>query len=211
MTFRKKNSYIPTRKSYKGKYEASFWKNFTKRQLVMKPESWISSSKLMEVAERINYHNMKEVTEVASILKEGANLGCRGSARLGTVMRNSPTAYQYGERLVDALEDWLKDNLAAGPFTREELEQHFSWEDIKVNPMAVRLKPNGKARIIIDMSSPHLGEVDLDDTIPTSVNSGIDKKKYPAKMAGTKDVVRAFYRHGVGCVFCKAVSAWIIN
>ena len=84
-------------------------------------------------------------------------------------MRNSPTAFQYGPRLVDSLEDWLKDDLAAGPFTKEELVNIFGAVGFKVNPMAVRLKPNGKARIIIDMSSPHHDEdtIDLAGTIKT--------------------------------------------
>ena len=200
----KKNTNIPTRKSYKGNFEDNFWNNFTRRQLVKKPESWISGEKLRGLAKRLNYQNQAKVDKVAETLRKGADLGCVGSARLGTSMRNSPSAYEYGERLLDALEDWLKDDLAAGPFTKAELSKVFEGEEVKVNPMAVRLKPNGKARIIIDMSSPHLGKVDLTDNTPSSVNSGIDKEKFPAKMAGTKDVVEVFYNHGVGCVFCKA-------
>ena len=38
-----------------------------------------------------------------------------------------------------------------GPLKREELP----WKDFKVSPMTVRLKPNGRARIIMGLSYPH--------------------------------------------------------
>ena len=205
-TWTKKNVRIPTLKSYKGTFPKEFWRNFTRREIKDKPESWISGARLREMAEEVGFDNKPEVESVAEILEGGADLGCIGSSRLASVMRNSPTAFQYGPRLVDSLEDWLKDDLAAGPFTKEELVNIFGAVGFKVNPMAVRLKPNGKARIIIDMSSPHHDEdtIDLAGTIPTSVNAGINKDDYPASMASTKDVIEAFVKHGANCVFCKA-------
>ena len=51
----------------------------------------------------------------------------------------------------------VHSGIAAGPFTRQELEAE-GLKEIKINPIQVRLKPNGKARIILDLSSPHFDE-----------------------------------------------------
>ena len=42
----------------------------------------------------------------------------------------------------------------------------------------------------MDLSWPHLKEKELKPGVPTSVNQGIPKRKYPAKMAGTNDILR---------------------
>ena len=104
------------------------------------------------------------------------------------------------------MEDWLQQDLCAGSLTKEELLENFEWEEVTINPISVRLKPNGKARLIVDMSSPHLKDVDLTRNIPSSVNSGIDKKSWPASMSTTRDVNLLDVK-GVGAVFCK--SDWM--
>ena len=48
----------------------------------------------------------------------------------------------------------------------------------------VKLKPNGKARICIDMSAPHDG-ADSNKGEAAAVNSGIDAKEFPTKMSST--------------------------
>ena len=148
VTFRKVHSDIPTRKSYTGTFPRAFWAKFTKRSMGDKPRSWISAQKLREVANRVGYKDLGEVEKIAKILEEGAVLGARGSARMGTKMKNAPSCAFYGERVIDSLQDWLDQDLVAGPFTKEELCQHFDWDDVTVNPIGVRLKSNGKARII---------------------------------------------------------------
>ena len=69
--------------------------------------------------------------------------------------------------------------LMCGPFDAEELEQLGGVGAIKVSPLGVQLKPNGKARVLQDLSSPHLEEPNLEGTTATSFNSGIDKRRYP--------------------------------
>ena len=71
-------------------------------------------------------------------------------------MPNSSSAFQFGNRLVDSLQSWLEAYLAAGPLTMDKVKETFYITSITINPMAIRLKPNGKARIIVDMSTPHL-------------------------------------------------------
>ena len=104
VNFRKSNCHIPTLSSYKGKFPQSYWENFTKRDLRTKPESWISTEKLQEVARRVNHKNKKELEVAENILTHGADLACVGSARLGTKMRNAPSCFEYGERVMDSME-----------------------------------------------------------------------------------------------------------
>ena len=66
----------------------------------------------------------------------------------------------------------------------------------------MRLKPNGKARIIHDLSSPHYKEEKPPGT-PLAVNRGIDKTKYPAKMANTKSVLQLLDKVGAPAEFSK--------
>ena len=203
--FVKVHKHIPSRKSYRGSYSNKFWQNFTRSPSTLKPESWISADRLREVAARVNYDQPAKVALASDILTNGAVLGCRGSARLGTEVRNASSCHEYGERVLDSLEEWLRQKLVLGPLTRQELTELFPGKQVTVNPIGVRLKANGKARIIVDMSSPHLDkdELDLDGDVPSSVNSGIDKRDWPAVMATTKDVVRLMYKKGAGALFCK--------
>lgn len=67
--------------------------------------------------------------------------------------------------------------LMCGPFDAEELGQ--LGQEVKVSPLGVVLKPgSGKARVLQDLSSPHLENPNLEGTSATSFNSGIDKRRY---------------------------------
>ena len=205
-SFTKKFPTIPTRADYSGQFEEEFWDNFTKRDIKLNPESWIDPNKVEEVAREVGYDDWENILAIKKTLTEGADLGCRDpTARQGTTGRNSKSVNQYGARLVDSLQQWLTDDLACGPLTREEVEEHWKLSDISVNPMSIRLKPNGKARIIVDMSHPHTKKADKKNpNIPKSVNSGIDKANFPASMADTRDVLALLHWVGRTGVFCKA-------
>ena len=62
----------------------------------------------------------------------------------------------------------LNDKIMFGPFTRDELP----WEVFKCSPMTVRSKPNGAARIIMDLSYPHY--VRLGKGMACSPNAGME-------------------------------------
>ena len=201
--FSKKYGNIPTRTDYRGTFEDSYWNHFTKRPLNLQPSSWIKPDRLEEAAKLVKYENMEKISRIKASLTNGADLGCRGPGRLQTIQGNSPTAYEYGVRLADSLQGWLDDDLACGPLTKEEVEETLDWSQVSINPMSVRLKPNGKARIIVDMSAPHSRDK-TDPSVPASVNSSIDKKEFPATMAGTKEVLHLLYKIGRDGVVCKA-------
>jgi hypothetical protein len=57
----------------------------------------------------------------------------------------------------------------------------------------VRPKPNGSARIILNLSAPK----------GNSVNEGIDKDEFPATMSSTEAWLKALYRAGRNCWICK--------
>ena len=202
-SFKKKFPNIPTRVDYSGVFEDDFWSGFTKREIVKLPEAWICPDSLVNLAREVGYSEEENLQWAKETLVNGANLGCSGSARLGTKGKNSKKVNEFGDRLVDSLQQWLEDNLACGPLTMEEVEEHWSLSDITVSPMSVRLKPNGKARIIVDMSHPHSDPKDSPDS-PASVNSGINKDEFPATMADTRDVLALLHWEGSGAVFCKA-------
>ncbi len=90
--------------------------------------------------------------------------------------------------LVDAVADWVRRGIAAGPFDTMPAKATL----IK---MTVREKANGRARIIMDLSSPR----------PGSVNEAIlDSKVIQAEMSGIVGVVEALNLVGRGAWFCKA-------
>jgi len=110
-------------------------------------------------------------------LESGVSLGCnKASARMPTERPNMASSYEWGEMMTDTIQSWCAMGIAAGPYTRAELEAR-GWK-IKINPMQVRVKPNGKLRIILDLSAPHLQEWEEKLGLPGSVNSGINKDDF---------------------------------
>lgn len=197
--FKKKFTNIPTRSNYSGEFENSFWQKVKKNPIKLTPESWINPDSLVEVAREVGYDDWDNLQAIRETLVNGG----RGRAREGTKGKNSNSVNQYGDRLMDSLQQWLIDDLACGPLTQEEVEEHWRLEDITVNPMSVSLKPNGKARIVVDMSHPYF-DTEKNPNIPASVNSEIRKEEFPATMATTKDVLSLLYWVGRTGVIAKA-------
>jgi hypothetical protein len=192
--FKKKNPEIPVLDKYKDKLPAAYWSKWTKRSYssLTPVRSWIDPEQLEKVAEELQYKDkQRRLGKVLSSLREGADIGCRGLARLPTSVRNSASAYEYGERVTDALQDWVKDGLAFGPMLPEEMP----WSDYTVNPITVKIKPNGSARICINMSAPYAKDSDVPG-LPASVNSGIDSDLFPATMSSTRKFCMSLARAG---------------
>ena len=85
------------------------------------------------------------------MLEYGADLGIEGEWRWSLEGPNNESVYDYGSRVADSLQTALQDGIMYGPLRREEMP----WEQFKCSPMTVRLKPNGRARTIMDNSYPH--------------------------------------------------------
>ena len=193
---------LKTRESYRGAFETEWWADFKGHELPGKVEHWIDKERLEDEAREAGYASEK-LTMTLKWLEEGVGLGCeKETARMSTEKDNMDSAFEFGEQMTDTIQGWCDMGICAGPYTREELEA-MGFKNIKINPMQIRVKANGKLRIILDLSSPHLKEWEERLGMPGSVNSGIDKKKYSCSMADTGEILRVLHRLGKDVEFTK--------
>ena len=90
--------------------------------------------------------------------------------------------------MTDAIAGWIVDGYAAGPVEEDEVPA-----GAKINGIMVRKKPNGSARIIMNLSAPK----------GMSVNDGIAADEFPAVMSSTAAWVEVLNRAGVGAWITK--------
>ena len=187
---------LPKLESYKKSPPATYWQHWPKRTFEQAAvgRSWVSGQKLKELALRYGYTDWARLERVLDRLDNGANIGCKGRGRLATITPNAKSAFYYGDRVADSLAEWIRDGIVVGPLDEEEIP----YEDITVSSILVRLKPNGKARIIVNMSAP---ETELG---PGSVNSGIDLEEFPARMSSTAKFVESLLRVGRNALITKS-------
>jgi hypothetical protein len=121
-------------------------------------------------------------------LENGADIGCRGEARSPTVSSNASSAYDCGPEVTDAIAGWVEDGIAAGPFNPADRPS-----DAKVNGVMCRIKPNGTARIILNMSAPK----------GHSVNDGINADDFPTSMSSTSKWLEVLDRAGKHATMAK--------
>ena len=187
---------------YHGDYGPGWWAKFKRFDLPKIVEHWIDKEKLLKEAEAAEYTSDK-LEMVKQWLEKGVPLGCdKETARMPTEVGNMESAYEHGVMLTDTIQGWCDMGICAGPYTKAELEE-LGFKNIKINPMQVRVKPNGKLRIILDLSAPHLQEWEEKLGLPGSVNSGIDKSKYSTGMADTKEILKVLHRIGKDVEFTK--------
>jgi hypothetical protein len=121
-------------------------------------------------------------------LENGANIGCVGSAREATVCSNAPSAYDCGAEVTDAIAEWVMQGIAAGPFDQKDRPK-----DAKVSGVMCRMKPNGTARIILNLSAPK----------GSSVNDGINSDNFPTTMSSTAKWLEVLDRAGRNATMTK--------
>ena len=192
--FKPANGNLPILKDYRGDKSNNYWQHWVKRSYdeLTPATSWICANKLLDVARDLDYMDQHGLLRrTMEILNTGANIGCEGDGRLPTRKSNSELSAVYGDRVADALQSWIKEGLCFGPLTPEEMP----WEEYTVNPITVKLKPNGKARVCINMSAPYRKDSDKPGT-PASVNSGIDISNFPATMSSTQTFLNSLMRTG---------------
>ena len=71
--------------------------------------------------------------------------------------------------------------ICVGPLSENELP----FTDLTVSPLTTRVKPNGRVRLILDLSYPHAKEVELGMDIPCSVNKGMQTDRFKTEMLST--------------------------
>jgi len=197
-SFEKKCPWIPSRTSYRGTFEEDWWRQWVPN--LLSSPSQICPVKLYDISRRLNYPGLDRIQRLCTGLREGFSIGARGSARLPAEADNWSSVYSHGDKFCDAVQQWLLDGLVTGPLTRDQLPA-----DIRVSPSAVEIKPNGRARVCVDMSWPHYkkDEVNLDGDIPTSVNSGVDISQFPVNMVTTKNILVRCFAAGIGTALAK--------
>ena len=192
--FKQKHPSLPLLKSYGPTLPDSFWQCWHRRDYAsLTPAiSWIRPGDLQDEARRLGYRDVSgRLQRTLARLREGADIGCRGPARLQTKARNSPSAYEYGARVMDTIQGWVKDELCYGPLKPEEMP----FKDYTVNPIVVKLKPTGAARVCINQSAPYKKPWH-EAGAPSAVNSGVNKADFPTSMGSTRSFAISLYKAG---------------
>ena len=116
-------------------------------------------------------------------------IGVSDQYRIQSRSTNAPSAYDFGDRVSDSLCKMMKDGYIMGPFAEHSLPLKQS----RFSGLMVKLKPDGSARMILNLSK---GD-------PVSVNEGINSSDYPAIMSSTLEFVRVLNRSGKGALLTK--------
>ena len=185
-TFKPKH-HLPVLADYTKPAPTEFWEKVpvnTKRAL--KP--LIDPYKLEGLAMVLGTSNRDRLTTVLTDLKKGAEIGCQGLARTPTVSTNAPSAFEFPQEVTDAVAGWVHNKYALGPVPR-----HLVPANAKINGIMCRQKPNGSARVILNLSAPE----------PLSVNDGIDAANFPATMSSTAKWLSVLHRTGKKCWILK--------
>jgi len=179
---------LPVLNDYKTAPPDEFWAAFpSNRQIAGK--SAINPKKLRSLALGVGCSDWERLELAISDLENGCDIGCRGTPRNGSVSNNAPSAFQFGQQISDAIADWITEGFAAGPFSKDEVPP-----DAKISGIMCREKPNGSARIILNLSAP----------AGRSVNDGICSDEFPTSMSSTAKWVEVLNKAGRGCLFMKA-------
>lgn len=185
-TFSPKNG-LPELECYRGAAPEWFWEKFPKNTEATK-RSWICASKLRSVALAVGCTDWEALEKVCHDLQHGADIGCKGKFRSASRSKNATSVHEFPREITDAVCTWVKSGIVRGPVEGEEVPK-----DAKVNGIMCRRKPNGAARIIVNMSSPR----------GNSVNEGIDAAEFPAKMSSTGKWLEVLQAVGKGCKILK--------
>lgn len=130
----------------------------------------------------------KELDLACFELEVGADIGCVGRFREPSHSKNAPSAFEYAAEVTESIASWTAKGLVRGPLEENEVPANA-----KINGIMCRPKPNGSARVILNLSAPK----------GRSVNEGIDKKRFPATMSSTKKWVTILGRAGRGAWMVK--------
>ena len=191
------NPEIPIRAEYKSEAPEDWWDAWPKITVedALNRKTGINTDRFKALAMQHQYPDSSALEKAVEDLTNGADIGVHKAdaplASLPSDSTNAPSSHLYGDRVTDSIVSWIKKGFAMGPFL-EQAENPWG-EDICVSGLMVKLKSNGKARVILNLSAG----------FPGPVNAGIDKKDYPTKMSSTTAWIRIMYSCGLGCLFCK--------
>jgi len=185
--FKPKCPEIPVLADYRGVAGREFWEQFPVK-LKCPAEPTMNLKQLKYTVNALGTSDRPRVERVIRYIEQGAAIGCTGAARLPSVSSNAASAYQHGPQVTDAIAEWVKKGYAFGPVPRNRVPA-----GAKISGIMVRPKPNGSVRVILNLSAPK----------GRSVNDGINKDEFPAKMSSTGAWLEVLNRAGRGCLFTK--------
>ena len=102
----KPKHHLPVLADYSKPAPAWYWQQFPANY--SKPaKSLIDGEKMKEMALEYGYSNYEQLDKVTKWLKEGADIGCHPLFRKPSRVKNSESCYKDGEKISDALADWI--------------------------------------------------------------------------------------------------------
>jgi hypothetical protein len=185
---------IPLLLDYSGTAPEGWWEHwpFLSWEEGRRLRSSISPGRMREWARKASHPDMAAVQEICDDLTVGCDLGTRGEFLCPSVSTNAPSAYQYGDRVTDSVADGVKQGIMMGPLREDQIP--FKEEGIKENGIMVTIKPNGVARVILNMSRGY----------PFCVNDGMNNEgRFEISMSSTSRWLRVMHRVGRGAWVCK--------
>ena len=178
---------LPVLEDYKAGGDTEFWSEFP-ANMSERISPAFSAEALCRMVDRLGCSDRARVDRVLTYLREGADIGCKGKFRCSTSSKNASSAYESGREVTDAIAGWIADKYAYGPVCEEEVPANA-----KVSGIMVRKKPNGAARVILNLSAP----------AGMSVNDGIKAEDFPAVMSSTAAWLKVLNKAGRGCWITK--------
>ena len=178
--FKAKFKDIKKLKSYKKAAPETFWKDFPVNRR-MKAKGSVSREALLELVKRVGCSDMARLSRVVERIEKGADIGCRGRFRYSSSSKNAPSAYEAGAQVTDAIAEWVEAGYAFGPVEESEVPAAA-----KISGIMVKMKPNGAARVILNLSAPK----------GMAVNEGIAADEFPAVMSSTEAWLEVLNRAG---------------
>jgi hypothetical protein len=178
---------LPPVSDYAANPGPAFWSRFPSNY-ILKGKSTICPDKLRNLAWSVGFRDLKLLEQVCKDLTDGADTGCRGEYRNASFSNNAASTYEFQLQVTDAIADWIKAGFAAGPFNPADRPP-----GAKVNGMMCRQKPNGSARIILNLSAPK----------GACVNDGIRSEEFPTTMSSTKKWLEVLDKAGKGALMVK--------
>jgi len=176
---------LPVLKDYRVPAPPSFWDKFPSNTMPV-GKSMINGTELKRLATAAGCWTTADEA-IFKDLTEGADIGCKGRFRQASFSKNAESAFLFPQEITDAIAAWIVKKFAKGPFDQPE-------EGAKVNGIMCRQKPNGSARIILNLSAPE----------GRSVNDGINADEFPAKMSSTAKWLEVLEKVGTGALMMKA-------
>jgi len=149
--FTKKFGKIPTLTNYRCIPPDSFWVNFPKdTEIPAHVSAKLNVGKFREVVDKyrsnLTSSQIRRAERVASEMEFGA-----GAYQVKTLppksVRNTSSAYEWGEMLTDKIASWVKEGYVKGPF------DYAPFPGFRTNPLMAVYR-NEKVRPVINMSAP---------------------------------------------------------